>query len=651
MHPTKSTHFVSFAYFVVILLALSVQTLAADGNRLTYLDASCDPYYAGLDTARLVTPQWIGDEGVEAAAILSNDDLRDAKHHEQFLRPIVERLKKIDGRGSFSCMGNKIDLDDPIYQKWFQEQVSVEPHTYHHPCPCLQGNDLAKAKSTYDQCVDQMFNLRGAQPVAFRMPCCDSMNSMSPRFYLEVFNKTTPAGNFLNINSSVFLLFTPNDPELPKSILYDEQKKLRFDKYVPRDREFVNYLEDYPYPFVVARLCWELPSAMPDDWQGFNIQDAHNPITVRDMMAAIDATVIKQGVYTLTHHVDRWIRKDQVVELIDHAVEKHGKKIIFLNFHEVYERLTKNLLGGVPLRAPNGQDNGVRILDLNNDGYMDVVIGNERVRQTRVWSPAKNQWITSDFPVAIVQEKVPSPAQRGGGLGRGPNHHSPDSTVQSFPDRHDAGVRFGILQKNGHASLLVRNDKTAGLWHFDGTNWIAAPNGLAGLQLDKPLFTARNGQDQGVRLCDLDLDGICELIVSNPSQQAVFARSTDGDAWKKLPFTLPAGATIVDAQGRDAGLRLVDINEDGHLDVVFSNADRYLLRTFTSMADGWSREVLAGKQSDDSPIPMIVRADGTNNGAWFKFGHMWIQNEQTGGRYKPSQAMKRSYATLLGKSR
>ena len=622
MHATKSTHFVSFAYFVVILLELTTMTFAADGNRLTYLDAFCDPYYAGLDTAKLVTPQWIGEEGVEAAAVLSNDDLRKAQHHEQFLRPIVERLKKIDGRGPFSCMGNKIDLNDPIYQQWFREEVTVEPHTYDHPCPCLQQDDLAKAKSTYDRCVDQMFSLANAHPVAFRMPCCDSMNSMSPRFYLEVFNKTTPSGNFLNINSSVFLLFTPNDPNLPRSILFDKQDKLRFEKYVPRDREFVNYIEDYPYPFVVARLCWELPSAMPDDWQGFNIQQAHNPITVRDMKAALDATVVKQGIYTLTHHVDRWIRSDQVIELIDHAVEKHGKKIMFLNFREVYERLTENFLGGVTLRAPNGQDNGVRVVDLNADGYMDVVIGNGQVRQTRIWSPDRNEWLTTDFPAAIVQ-------------------------VDSNGNRHDAGIHFGILQKNGYASLLVRNERTAGLWHFDGTNWIADPRGLAGLELDGTVLTCRDGRDQGVRLCDLDLDGTCEIIVSNPRQQAVFTRSVDGDAWHKLPFALPDGATIVDSQGRDAGLRLVDINGDGHLDVVFSNAERYLLHTLVSMEDGWSRKVLAGMQAEDAPIPMIVRADGTNNGAWFKYGHMWIQNEQTGGRFKPSQAMKRSYADLM----
>ena len=619
MRTIKFTPVVSF---VVLVLGLASVAAAADGNRLTYLDAFCDPYYVGLDSAKLVTPQWIGDEGVEAAAILSIDDLKDPAVHENFLRPIIERLKQIDGRGPVSCMGTQIDVNLPIFQQWRKEGVTVEPHTYHHPCPCLQGDDLAKAKTTYDLCVDQMCSIPNSKPVAFRMPCCDSMNSMSPRFYVEVFNKTTPEGNFLNINSSVFLLFTPGEPALPPALLRDEENRLRFDKYVPRDREFVNYVEDYPYPYVVARLCWELPSAMPDDWQGFNQFGAHSPTTVRDMQAAIDATVAKQGVYTLTHHAGRWIRSDQVIALIDHAVDKYGTKVKFLNFHEVNERLVKNLLGGVPLRAANGQDNGVRLADLNNDGYMDVVIGNENVRQTRIWSPKTNKWLTSDFPVALV-------------------------AVDAAGNRRDAGVRFGVLQPNGCASILVRNEENAGLWHFDGAKWTADPQGLAGLELDGPVFTSRGGLDQGVRLCDLDLDGACELIVGNPKQQAVFAWSADGKGWQKLPFALPEGATVVDAQGRDAGLRLVDLDADGHLDVVVSNADRYLLHLFVSMTEGWFKKVRSGKPGDDGAIPMIVRADGTNNGAWFKYDHMWVQNEETGGREKPSQAVKRTYATLL----
>jgi hypothetical protein len=46
----------------------------------------------------------------------------------------------------------------------------------------------------------------------------------------------------------------------------------------------------------------------------------------------------------------------------------------------------------------------------------------------------------------------------------------------------------------------------------------------------------------------------------------------------------------------------------------------------------------------------LVRADGTNNGVWFKGGQIWLQNEETGGVELPSQAASRSYAELLSAS-
>ena len=590
------------------------------GNRLVYLDEFADPFYVGLETAKLTTPQWVGEEGVQAVIVLSIDDLRDPVRFETFLRPVIERLKKIDGRAPISCMGNQLDLEHPLLQQWLGEGLSIEPHTYHHPCPLLQKDDFQHAKSTYDQCVDQMFDLPGGRPVAFRMPCCDSMNSISPRFFAEIFNKTTPRGNFLRIDSSVFMLFTPDDPSLSAEILAAEEERSRFDKYLPRDRGFVNYVENYPYPYVIARLCWEMPSSIPDDWQGHNLQQPHHPVTIADMKAAIDAVVSKQGAYVLTHHAGQWIRNDQVIELIDHATGRYGNKVKFLNFREVYDRLTENLLGGQSLRAPCGGDNGVRVLDVNNDGFMDVVVGNEQVRQTRIWSPEHATWVTTDFPAAIV-------------------------TVDGDGNRREGGARFGVLQPNGYASVLVRNGKTAGLWHFDGQRWIEALTGLAGLELDGPVLTSRAGRDTGVRLRDLDGDGICELIVGGPQRQAVF-RWTASDGWSRLPFTLPPGTAIVDDQGRDAGLRFVDIDQDGHADVVFSDADRYSLHRFTCMEDGWGQQLLGGPRTEGDCLPMIVRADGTNNGVWFRFQHMWVQNEQTGARLTPSQTDSRAYEAL-----
>ena len=184
------------------------------------------------------------------------------------------------------------------------------------------------------------------------------------------------------------------------------------------------------------------------------------------------------------------------------------------------------------------------------------------------------------------------------------------------------------MEPDGYPSLLVRTAHDTGAWHFDGQRWIASSKLLAGLELEgKAIFTSRERRDTGVRLRDLDADGVCELIVSNPTQQAVFGPDAR-QGWKKLPFALPEGTTIADAEGRDAGLRFVDIDQDGYDDVLFSNETGYSAHLFVSRDKGWSHKLVSGKRSDSGALPMIARA-GTNNGAWVHDRKLWVQNEDT----------------------
>ena len=93
--------------------------------------------------------------------------------------------------------------------------------------------------------------------------------------------------------------------------------------------------------------------------RGRTSRKPNNPKTVADLKAALDAVVLKQGVFNLVFHPHGWIQAEQIVELIDHAVRTHGKKVKFLNFREAQERLDKNLLGGNPLRdVQDGGDGG-----------------------------------------------------------------------------------------------------------------------------------------------------------------------------------------------------------------------------------------------------------------------------------------------------
>jgi putative membrane-bound dehydrogenase-like protein len=596
--------------FAIIFSACSAAA-AGDGNRLTYLDEN-NPYYPNRSFPKLTTPMWVGEDGVEAVVIIAIDDMRGHEKWETFLRPILNRLKKIDGRAPVSIMTCQIDPKDPHLQTWLKEGVSLECHTIDHPCPLLKDGDFAKAKSTYDRCVDMMNEIPGNKPVAFRMPCCDSLNTNSPRFYAEIFNKTSPKGHFLQIDSSVFNIITPNDLELPRELVLEPDGTERFRKYIPPGKSFVNTIEDYPYPYVINRLCWEFPCMTPSDWQSFNLQKAGHPKLLQDWKAALDAVVRKKGVFTMVCHPYGWSTPEQHVALIDYAREKYGKKVKFLTFKEALERLEKNVLGGKSLRNhAHGEDNGVRILDLNSDGFLDVVTAFARLPEkgrlkesvwgklikTRVWAPTQMKWLETDFPQPISLE------------------HNDGKYLGVIP------FDFGWIGSRDNAALMCWG---AVVHQFDAQKWEEDTIGKKGLPVPPgPLEEAR------FRLLDLDGDGISEMIWQDPEgTSAIFRWSPKDKSWSKLPFALPEGASLAHSDGKEDGLRFIDIDEDGHPDIVFSNEKEYGVYLFTDMEHGWSRKVMAGKAGEPGALPPIA-INGKDNGFFVHSRSLWWQNEHT----------------------
>jgi putative membrane-bound dehydrogenase-like protein len=644
-----------FRHCFIALLAsasLSSALFAGDGNRLTYLDEPANPYYVHRNFPKLTTPMWVGEEGVEAVVIFAIDDMRGPEKWEAYLRPILERLKKIDGRAPVSIMTCQVDPQHPHLQKWLQEGVSLECHTFDHPCPLFKDGDLAKAKSTYDRCVDMMFAIPNNKPVAFRTPCCDSLNTNSPRMYAEMFNKVTPptppsqggekkgasppsqggekkgnsppyeggvggvrvaGGNFLHIDSSVFNLFTANDPSLPRELVLDADGRERFRKYLPTDRSFVNVIEDYPYPYVIGRLCWEFPCMTPSDWQANHLHKPNNPITVRDWQAALDCTVKKQGIFCMVFHPHGWIKSEQIIDLIDYAERKHGKKVKFLNFKEALERLNKNVLGGQALRDEKGRDNGVRLLDVNNDGWMDVVVGNDKTQKTRLWSPGTRSWQECGFPFHVVW--------------------SLHGQVQK-----EQGAHFGVLRPNGFASRLclpVGNEW--GAWHFDGARWAKDDRVLEGL--------GEARYEWGVRLRDLDHDGSCEVIVASPSRQSIYRWDSQKQSWVKGASGLPAEVSFPNDSEPDAGLRFIDLDGDGHDDIVFSNEERYGIWLFESMEKGWKEVVSVKRQAGKTDAIPPITIKGANNGFFVHSRQLWWNNETT--TLLKDHMDRRSFAEVL----
>jgi hypothetical protein len=192
---------VATASIVAAALSACAQP-SSSANRLNHL-TDVDPFSIGLKSPRLITPQWIGEHGIDAVVILSVDDLRDPARHEAFLRPILERLKQIDGRAALSVMANAVPVTNAILQDWLREGVSLEVHTVTHRHPLLSESNFTASAADYHDGVALLHQIPGNRPVAIRVPYCDSLNVASPRFFAEVFGRTNSQGQFLAIDSSV----------------------------------------------------------------------------------------------------------------------------------------------------------------------------------------------------------------------------------------------------------------------------------------------------------------------------------------------------------------------------------------------------------------------------------------------------------------
>src|SRR5918996_191761 len=107
---------------ILSVLLLAAPALAADGNRFAHLD-DLDPYYPHRTFPKLVTPQWVGEPGVDAVVVLAIVDMRGPEKWEAYLRPILNRLKQLHGTAAVSIMTCQIDPAHPHLQTWLKEGV------------------------------------------------------------------------------------------------------------------------------------------------------------------------------------------------------------------------------------------------------------------------------------------------------------------------------------------------------------------------------------------------------------------------------------------------------------------------------------------------------------------------------------------------
>ncbi len=119
---------------------------------------------------------------------------------------------------------------------------------------------------------------------------------------------------------------------------------------------------------------------------------------------------------------------------------------------------------------------------------------------------------------------------------------------------------------------------------------------------------------------------------------------------RPLPLLYLACATYVGATDHPEtlqGARRVDLNGDGHADLVVSNTREYGVYLYVpkeqakknlQWEEGWSQVMREGKTGDANSLPLMTDANGRDLGVTFRDAAMWI--ESTGERVLFSELLK-----------
>lgn len=304
----------------------------------------------------------------------------------------------------------------------------------------------------------------------------------------------------------------------------------------------------------------------------------------------------------------------------------------------------------------DGKDAGVRILDINGDGLSDIVQGSDK-NLRKIWINTGKDWSDNTYsnfvlPMDILVEGKDDGVRfldlNGDGLldivqvipveetnwkGAEGAHTNKYDFIYTFDEaekkgefkRHPRG--WTIIYDVEDAAFIYRGDKLDSsrkpyaTWINNQDNWVQGIN----LHVDQTVSRIAP-YSRGAMFLDLNGDGLTDLIsaaaIGENKQRftlVVGGKHIDGDeqrstwmnigkrGWMKSNFTLPANMLI---NGRYTGLKFLDLNGDGLPDIIQSYIDGNKRETHRS----WFNTGNSWEENSNFVLPINFSENGQDTG-------------------------------------
>ncbi|MBI1936168.1 VCBS repeat-containing protein [Candidatus Woesearchaeota archaeon] len=116
--------------------------------------------------------------------------------------------------------------------------------------------------------------------------------------------------------------------------------------------------------------------------------------------------------------------------------------------------------------------------------------------------------------------------------------------------------------------ILKGSGGTRDAWLNNGSGWISSPQWVPSED-----FTDGGGVDKGLRLFDLNGDGLVDILQDyrNSSTTSQSAFINNGSGWTRNDFWISPVPFTQD--GKNVGRRIADVNGDGFGDIMISHDD------------------------------------------------------------------------------